>query len=108
MLSNAYFLANIRFDTAENEPALNLQNNFLQNLQYVFANSANFAIGRALRDLPRREGLEGVRHRLVDDALDVHGELRLDLRRHAVAVRAAGCRRGDRDVPELKGSIGEG
>ena len=26
MLSNAYFLANIRFDTAENEPAKNLQN----------------------------------------------------------------------------------
>ena len=26
MLSNAYFLANVRFDTAENEPAKNLQN----------------------------------------------------------------------------------
>ena len=26
MLSNAYFLAKIRFDTAENEPAKNLQN----------------------------------------------------------------------------------
>ena len=26
MLSNAYFLANFRFDTAENEPAKNLQN----------------------------------------------------------------------------------
>ena len=26
MLSNAYFLAKIRFDTAENEPAQNLQN----------------------------------------------------------------------------------
>ena len=32
MLSNAYFLAKIRFDTAENEPATNLQN---------FANFAN-------------------------------------------------------------------
>ena len=30
MLSNAYFLAKIHFDTAENEPAKNLQN--LQNL----------------------------------------------------------------------------
>ena len=30
MLSNAYFLANFRFDTAENEPAKNLQN--LQNV----------------------------------------------------------------------------
>ena len=35
MLSNAYFLAKIRFDTAENEPAKNLQN---------FANFPNFAI----------------------------------------------------------------
>ena len=34
MLSNAYFLAKFRFDTAENEPAKNLQN---------FANFPNFA-----------------------------------------------------------------
>ena len=34
MLSNAYFLAKIRFDTAENEPAKNLQH---------FANFPNFA-----------------------------------------------------------------
>ena len=33
MLSNAYFLAKFRFDTAENEPAKNLQN---------FANFSNF------------------------------------------------------------------
>ena len=35
MLWNAYFLAKFRFDTAENEPAKNLQN---------FAKFANFAI----------------------------------------------------------------
>ena len=34
MLSNASFLAKFRFDTAENEPAKNLQN---------FAKAANFA-----------------------------------------------------------------
>ena len=34
MLSNAYFLAKFRFDTAQNEPAKNLQD---------FANFANFA-----------------------------------------------------------------
>ena len=34
MLSNAYFLAKFRFDTAKNEPAKNLQN---------FANFPNFA-----------------------------------------------------------------
>ena len=31
MLSNAYFLAKFRFDTAENEPAKNLQNAFSKN-----------------------------------------------------------------------------
>ena len=35
MLSNAYFLAKFRFDTAENEPAKNLQN---------FATFPNFAL----------------------------------------------------------------
>ena len=34
MLSNAYFIAKFRFDTAENEPAKKLQN---------FANFPNFA-----------------------------------------------------------------
>ena len=38
MLSNAYFLAKFRFDTAENEPAKNLQ---------IFANFPNFASPRA-------------------------------------------------------------
>ena len=47
-LSNAYFLAKFRFDTAENEPAKNLEN---------FAKFANFADPNpltlaALRDLP--------------------------------------------------------
>ena len=55
MLSNAYFLAKFRFDTAENEPATNLQN---------FAKFVNFALsppnpnhrfGDALR-LRRRPG----------------------------------------------------
>ena len=39
MLSNAYFLAKFRFETAENEPAKNLQN---------FAKFANFADPNAL------------------------------------------------------------
>ena len=42
MLSNAYFLAKFRFDTAENEPAKKLQN--LQNFIFAkFAKIANFA-----------------------------------------------------------------
>ena len=39
MLSNAYFLAKFRFDTAENEPAKNLQN-FAKKIA-KFANFAN-------------------------------------------------------------------
>ena len=43
MLSNAYFLAKFRFDTAENEPAKNLQNlQKMQNLP-ILINFANFA-----------------------------------------------------------------
>ena len=45
MLSNAYFLAKFRFDTAENEPAKNLQN---------FANFPNFANPEARR-MERKE-----------------------------------------------------
>ena len=42
MLSNAYFLAKFRFDTAENEPAKNLQN--FAKICPNFVNFANFAI----------------------------------------------------------------
>ena len=42
MLSNAHFLANFRFDTAENEPAKNLKNCVKMFLN-VFAKFANFA-----------------------------------------------------------------
>ena len=45
MLSNAYFLAKFRFDTAENEPAKNLQN---------FANFPNFA-----NPNPNHSGIRG-------------------------------------------------
>ena len=46
MLSNAYFLAKFRFDTAENEPAKNLQN-FRKIATYRLQNSnlSKFAIG---------------------------------------------------------------
>ena len=42
MLSNAYFLAKFCFDTAENEPAKNLQN-FAKNKIAKLANFARFA-----------------------------------------------------------------
>ena len=74
MLSNAYFLAKFRFDTAENEPAKNLQNEkFVKNLNFAkFANSANFVlvVREAVDDdglQPRRRCVGGPpsRHRLV-------------------------------------------
>ena len=53
MLSNAYFLAKFRFDTAENEPAKNLQN-FAK-----FSQPADEAVDAALR----RRAREGLAHR---------------------------------------------
>ena len=51
MLSNAYFLAKFRFDTAENELAKNMQN---------FANFANFAnLASAHEARPLRAGSAG-------------------------------------------------
>ena len=44
MLSSAYFLAKFRFDTAENEPAKNLQ---------IFPKFANFAAPTPLKVGPR-------------------------------------------------------
>ena len=70
MPSNAYFLANFRFDTAENEPAKNLQN---------FTKFANFAPSHPIpsptldrlvldgeRHVPRRRRAPG-QHRHGDD-----------------------------------------
>ena len=50
MLSNACFLAKFRFDTAENEPAKNLQN---------FAKFANFADPNPLTLTPSTRYLKG-------------------------------------------------
>ena len=82
MLSNAHFLAKFRFDTAENEPAKNLQN---------FANFPNFANPKmldlrelrpgghdervVLAELPLAEGLAELLRVLVLRALDVRPRL---------------------------------
>ena len=50
MLSNAYFLAKFRFDTAENEPAKNCKN-FAK-----FANFANVANPPQVQGEPAAEG----------------------------------------------------
>ena len=50
MLSNAYFLAKFRFDTAENEPAKNLQK------IEKFANFANFANPKVRARHAQQEG----------------------------------------------------
>ena len=48
MLSNAYFLAKFRFDTAENEPAKNLQN-FAAFLNFANPSPSPTNLGRPLR-----------------------------------------------------------
>ena len=77
MLSNAYFLAKIRFDTAENEPAKNLQNlNFANFLNFANPNSQRFS-GSAARSrtaqLPR--GAEAVIPQGFLPKLLLHGPL---------------------------------
>ena len=55
MLSNAYFLAEFRFDTAENEPAKKMQNFKFSKIWQLnsFDNFANEGHGGALRVLRR-------------------------------------------------------
>ena len=60
MLSNAYFLAKFRFDTADNEPAKNLQN---------FAKFANFADPNPL--LSRAGGWTDCRRSFSSDVVGV-------------------------------------
>ena len=72
MLSNAYFLAKFRFDTAENEPAKNLQN---------FANFPNFA------RIPKKKAPGGQRERE---------------RRHAEAAGGEELRGGRRAGAQLR------
>ena len=50
MLSNAYFLAKFRFDTAENEPAKNLQNfaNKLQSVKVVNSERSELSVPLAV------------------------------------------------------------
>ena len=79
MLSNAYFLAKFRFDTAENEPAKRLQYSAkkLQNCKLanllillILINFANFAVRRPV---PARELVRAAA--LLEDAVGL-GELR--------------------------------
>ena len=56
MLSNAYFLANFRFDTAENEPTKNLQN--FANFCGQAAGAAREAVTAAQKELRQWWGAE--------------------------------------------------
>ena len=56
MLSNAYFLANFRFDTAENEPAENLQNSkFCKFAKFATVPGRVAAARRAVPARPRED-----------------------------------------------------
>ena len=70
MLSNAYFLAKFRFDTAENEPPKNLQNLLILN----FSNFANPDLEDHVGGLPRVEAVlaraaGGLEHEVRRDGL---------------------------------------
>ena len=61
MLSNAYFLAKFRFDTAENEPAKNLQNlNFAKFANFADPNPNWSAVRLARTQHGRRAAARGV------------------------------------------------
>ena len=51
MLSNAYFVAKFRFDTAENEPAKNLQKFRRMRLRKMHFSKVHFRKMHALRDM---------------------------------------------------------
>ena len=58
MLSNAYFLAKFRFDTAENEPAKKLQNlNFAENIANGLQVLARLAARHAQLELVFLDGM---------------------------------------------------
>ena len=102
MLSNAYFLAKIRFDTAENEPAKNLQN---------FANFPDFAnFHQVLVQLTKAAAELEETSRQGSTPLFLAAQ-----NGHALAVRYLCHARAetesvtaDGSTPKLKGSIGEG
>ena len=73
MLSNAYFLAKFRFDTAENEPAKKLQN-FAKNCKFLKCEIAKVADPEGLDPLEQRP-------------LPAHEQPRLELRRLLEAPR---------------------
>ena len=102
MLSNAYFLAKFRFDTAENEPAKNLQN---------FANFPSFSAKNDLRcNFHRATGsevqllaVEGV-HKLLERGLYVPGELPLMIHQKPVRLLVCPSNVGARELAdELRG-----
>ena len=77
MLSNAYFLAKFRFDTAENEPAKNLQK-FAKFANFADPNPLSLASPQPLLGCPRSD-LGRVPHPGHADGLQ--RVLLLDLRR---------------------------
>ena len=67
MLSNAYFLAKFRFDTAENEPAKNLQNlQIFQNLPFNPGSLPGPRASQGLRDEEAEANGPGLDVRLVE------------------------------------------
>ena len=92
MLSNAYFLAKFRFDTAENEPAKNLKN-FANNYFPNFANPNTEPPRPDLRHLLHLRGVDLVE---ADDAELLEEVL------HDGRLRADADEAHERDVLHLR------
>ena len=78
MLSNAYFLAKFRFDTAENEPAKNLQ---------IFFKICQFSRPRARGELRRRNAAFKAEESTAENA--AKRELEALAEEHRFLARAA-------------------
>ena len=87
MLSNAYFLAKFRFDTAENEPAKNLQN-FAKKMLMLIPAPAAAGASAASESVVRPQPLRPPRCFQVQNSQHLEGrsQLRPHLKRGAISI----------------------
>ena len=99
MLSNAYFLAKFRFDTAENEPAKNLQNFRKMHFQKMHFQKMHFR-KMHFRARHRQQRVPHLEARLQRDGLDGGDDPE---RGDAAVLRKRGgvCAAGGGPVPRL-------
>ena len=92
MLSNAYFLAKFRFDTAENEPAKNLQNFRKMHFRKMHFRKIHFSKNAFSKDAFSKNPfsmLTGAGAPLHQDTVDEsdRGQAACDVGQHVVLIR---------------------